>query len=113
MNGSYLVADYAGHYRYDVWEAEQNFAHMPATQWVVEQLGCPEGGNRWVKITNREFASQAFMGQLYTAGKNAEGKELVYIINHNYQGLRGHNNVATPATNNALNCADTLFSCRC
>ena len=109
LNGSYLVADYAGHYRYDVWEAEQNFAHMPATQWVVEQLGCPEGGNRWVKITNREFASQAFMGQLYTAGKNAEGKELVYIINHNYQGLRGHNNVATPATNNALNCADTLI----
>ena len=109
LNGSYLVADYAGHYRYDVWEAEQNFAHMPATQWVVEQLGCPEGGNRWVKITNREFASQAFMGQLYTAGKNAEGKELVYIINHNYQGLRGHNNVATLATNNALNCADTLI----
>ena len=33
----------------------------------------------------------------------------MYIINHNYQGLRGHNNVATPATNNALNCADTLI----
>ena len=109
LNGSYLVADYAGHYRYDVWEAEQNFAHMPATQWVVEQLGCSKGGNRWVKITNREFASQAFIGQLYTAGQNADGKELVYIINHNYRGLRGHNNVATPDANNALNCADTLI----
>ena len=103
LDGSYLVADYAGHYRYDRAQEEQNFDHMPATQWVVEQLGCPEGGNRWVKIHNREFASQAFMGQLYSAGDDK-----VYIINHNYQGLRQHANVATLASNNLLNCADTL-----
>lgn len=103
LDGSYLVADYAGHYRYDRAQEEQNFDHMPATQWVVEQLGCAQGGNRWVKIHNREFASQAFIGQLYTAGNDK-----VYIINHNYQGLRSHANVATPASNNLLNCADTL-----
>ena len=40
VDGSYIVSDFAGHMYYDVKENEQDFNHMPATQWVVKQLGC-------------------------------------------------------------------------
>lgn len=39
-DGSYIVADMGGHLVYDVLEADQDFKRMPATQWVIEQLGC-------------------------------------------------------------------------
>ena len=48
---------------------------MPATQWVVKQLGCDnrtapqDNETPRVSITNREFANVAFTGQLYNVKK--------------------------------------------
>ena len=88
-NGSYIVADMAGHFVYDVQESNQNFAHMPATQWVVEQLNCDVYENdvntneaALVKITNREYAKDGFVGQLYSAGKDENGNNKYFFINH-------------------------------
>ncbi len=88
-NGSYIIADMAGHFVYDVQESNQDFAHMPATQWVVEQLYCDvykkdvnTNEAALVKITNREFATQGFVGQLYSAGKDENGNDKYYFINH-------------------------------
>lgn len=88
-NGSYIVADMAGHFVYDVLEGNQDFAHMPATQWVVEQLNCDVYENdvntneaALVKITNREYAKDGFVGQLYSAGKDENGNNKYFFINH-------------------------------
>ena len=88
-NGSYIVADMAGHFVYDVLEDNQDFAHMPATQWVVEQLNCDiyekdvnTNEAALVKITNREYNKQGFIGQLYSAGKDENGNNKYYFINH-------------------------------
>ena len=109
VNGSYLVADMAGHVVYDVLdEGEQDFTHMPATQWVVERYGCDEteGVNvneaPTVRIYNREFEDLAFEGQLYV---DKDDKENFYIINHRRYS-RNHNN--EEVSNHHL---DTKFSC--
>ena len=79
VNGANLVADMGGHVVYDVEEqGQQDFNHMPATQWVVEQQPCLEGDdvnaneNPTVRIYNREYGYQGsvpfFAGQLYTVG---------------------------------------------
>lgn len=88
-NGSYIVADMAGHFVYDVLEDNQDFAHMPATQWVVEQLNCDiyekdvnTNEAALVKITNREYAKDGFVGQLYSAGKDENGNNKYFFINH-------------------------------
>lgn len=88
-NGSYIVADMAGHFVYDVLENNQDFAHMPATQWVVEQLNCDiyekdvnTNEAALVKITNREYKKQGFIGQLYSAGKDENGNNKYFFINH-------------------------------
>ena len=88
-NGSYIVADMAGHFVYDVQESNQDFAHMPATQWVVEQLYCDvyekdvnTNEAALVKITNREFETEGFVGQLYSAGKDENGNNKYFFINH-------------------------------
>lgn len=88
-NGSYIVADMAGHFVYDVLEGNQDFAHMPATQWVVEQLNCDvyekdvnTNEAALVKITNREYNKQGFIGQLYSAGKDENGNNKYFFINH-------------------------------
>ena len=90
-NGSYIVADMAGHLVYDVKDANQDFTHMPATQWVVEELNCDVYDNdvntneaALVKITNREYGIEGFVGQLYSAGKDANGQGKYYFINHKY-----------------------------
>lgn len=90
-NGSYIVADMAGHLVYDVKDANQDFTHMPATQWVVEELNCDVYDNdvntneaALVKITNREYGIKGFVGQLYSAGKDANGQDKYYFINHKY-----------------------------
>ena len=90
-NGSYIVADMAGHLVYDVKDANQDFTHMPATQWVVEELNCDVYDNdvntneaALVKITNREYGIEGFVGQLYSAGKDANGQDKYYFINHKY-----------------------------
>ena len=95
-NGSYIVADMAGHLVYDVKDANQDFTHMPATQWVVEELNCDVYDNdvntneaALVKITNREYGIEGFVGQLYSAGKDANGQDKYYFINHKYSaGMR-------------------------
>ena len=40
--GAYIVEDFKGHVVYDASQKEQDFSHMPATQWVVEQQKCLE-----------------------------------------------------------------------
>lgn len=94
-NGVNVVADMSGHVVYDEKETSQNFAHMPATQWVVEYTGCEEDPVARVKVVNREYSNVAFEGQLYKAGDN------VFIINHNYNNTLGH-------YNNEFACSDTL-----
>ena len=83
-DGSYIVADMGGHLVYDVKEESQVFENMPATQWVVERLNCNVYENDvtinkapLVRITNREYGIEGFVGQLYDAG---DGK--YYFINH-------------------------------
>ena len=90
-NGSYVVMDMGGHVVYDVAQNEQNFSHMPATQWVVEQQPCDitaaEGNvnyNKYptVRIYNREFAGEpVFDGQLYVDAKGG-----LFTINHREYG---------------------------
>ena len=108
--GAYVVMDMGGHTVYDVEEAgQQDFTHMPATQWVVEQDQCLDttddlNVNRYptVVVRNREFADVAFAGQLY---KNKETGNLVTLnhrkyIRYNYAtSVKNHNNTE-------LNCAD-------
>lgn len=94
-NGVNVVADMNGHVVYDEKEASQNFAHMPATQWVVEYTGCEEDPVARVKVVNREYSNVAFEGQLYKADDN------VFIINHNYDNTLGHHNTK-------FACSDTL-----
>ncbi len=122
--GAYIVEDFKGHVVYDASQKEQDFSHMPATQWVVEQQKCLEKAsdinyNKWptVRIYNREFANKVFDGQLYV-DKNDANK--LFTINHRdynwapvtstvdkhvytdeHKGAYAHNGVA-------LNCADTI-----
>ena len=112
VNGAYIVADMGGHVVYDVEEqGQQDFNHMPATQWVVEQQPCLEGDdvnaneNPTVRIYNREYADELFAGQLYTAG---DGK--FFTINHReYARLanNGQQNVDRHYQKK-YNCADTV-----
>ena len=114
-DGSYIVADMGGHLVYDVLEADQDFKRMPATQWVIEQLGCDvvkkENADPTynktprVKITNREYGVVGFEGQLYDAG---DGK--YYIINHEYaNGMTTSGTVHATAANNFFSCGDTIY----
>ena len=96
VDGAYVVEDMKGHVVYDIQEeGQQDFTHMPATQWVVEQQPCLEGDdvntNEYpvVKIWNREFNGKAgvhtrpvFEGQLYTTG---DGK--MYTIDYRHYGF--------------------------
>ena len=112
VNGANLVADMGGHVVYDVEEqGQQDFNHMPATQWVVEQQPCLKGDdvnaneNPTVRIYNREYAYELFGGQLYTAG---DGK--FFTIDHrHYARLAkdGQQNVDRHSRK-TYNCADTV-----
>ena len=120
VDGAYIVEDMKGHVVYDIEEAgEQDFTHMPATQWVVEQQPCLEGDeinnndNPVVKIWNREFNGLAavndrpvFEGQLYTTG---DGK--MYTIDYRHYGFTPLMQTVDrhPRMNvNAYNAADTV-----
>ena len=113
VNGSYLVADMAGHVVYDVLdEGEQDFTHMPATQWVVERYGCEEteGVNvneaPTVRIYNREFTNLAFEGQLYVDKNN---KDNFYIINHRRYSWNDNNEeVSNHHLDTKFSCSDTI-----
>ena len=109
--GAYVVMDMGGHTVYDVEEAgQQDFTHMPATQWVVEQDQCLDttddlNVNRYptVVVRNREFANVAFAGQLY---KNKETGNLVTLNHRKY--IRRYNSSTSVKNhyNTELNCAD-------
>ncbi len=111
--GAYVVMDMGGHTVYDVEEAgQQDFTHMPATQWVVEQDQCLDttddlNVNRYptVVVRNREFGSKeniAFEGQLY---KNMKTGNLVTLNHRKYiRYLEGSSVKDHDYTD--LNCAD-------
>ena len=108
--GAYVVMDMGGHTVYDVEEAgQQDFTHMPATQWVVEQDQCLDttddlNVNRYptVVVRNREFANVAFAGQLY---KNKETGNLV-TLNHREYSRDDYASSVKNHYNTELNCAD-------
>ncbi len=110
VNGANLVADMGGHVVYDVEEqGQQDFNHMPATQWVVEQQPCLKGDdvnaneNPTVRIYNREYADLLFGGQLYTAG---DGK--FFTINHREYGWLANQQNVDRHYRTTYNCADTV-----
>ena len=110
VNGANVVADMGGHVVYDVEEqGQQDFNHMPATQWVVEQQPCLEGDdvnaneNPTVRIYNREYADQLFGGQLYTAG---DGK--FFTIDHRHYGWLATQQNVDRHYRKTYNCADTV-----
>lgn len=114
-NGSYIVADMAGHLVYDVKDANQDFTHMPATQWVVEELNCDVYDNdvntneaALVKITNREYGIEGFVGQLYSAGKDANGQDKYYFINHKYSDGMWNEGTDIHYREEKFACHDTL-----
>ena len=96
VDGAYVVYDMEGHMVYDVLEeGQQDFTHMPATQWVVEQQPCTEGDDLnhseypVVRVINREYADKLFEGQLY---KDSDGR--LFTINHrDYAWLASQTNV--------------------
>ena len=54
------------------WGSIQNFAYMPATQWVVEKTTLGEAGKELVNIYNREYPSVGVANvQLYTGANGA------------------------------------------
>ena len=109
-NGANLVMNLAGRLMYDNQDDYQNYNHMPATQWVIEQDTCEVGGEApYVFITNREYGAEgkhAFYGQLYTAAENT-----YYFINHSkeYQPTNVQGKF-DPYTNGNyyFSCGDTL-----
>ncbi len=112
VEGANVVMDMGGHVVYDVEEAgQQNFTHMPATQWVVEQDQCLNATgtlnvNRYptVVVRNREFANVAFAGQLY---KNKAGN----LITLNHRQYRWGGLTESSVKNHdryVLNCADEM-----
>ena len=110
--GAYIVEDFKGHVVYDASQKEQDFSHMPATQWVVEQQPCDvktaEGNVNYnvfptVRIYNREFANKVFDGQLY---KDENGN--LFTINHRYYNMAALQQNVDSHYRNVLNCADTI-----
>ena len=120
VDGAYIVEDMKGHVVYDTQDETQDFTHMPATQWVIEQQPCLTGDavntNEYpvVAIYNREFNGKGslngvytreepvFEGQLYTAG---DGK--FFTINHRAYGYKKPGTV-DHHSNFYYNCADTV-----
>lgn len=116
VENAYIVEDMEGHVVYDIEEeGQQDFTHMPATQWVVEQQPCVEGDevnfneNPTVKIWNREFnglssfSRPAFEGQLYTKG---DGK--MFTINHREYRMYPIRQDVDHHWRRQLNCADVI-----
>ena len=76
--GMSIVHNMESKLMYDTKAKNQDYSLMPATMWVVKQLGCPEEGlANYVQIQNREYPSVVFEGQLYKVeGLDAEGNEI-------------------------------------
>ena len=112
--GAYIVEDFKGHVVYDASQKEQDFSHMPATQWVVEQQPCTVNEasgmlnyNKYptVRIYNREFANCAFDGQLY---QDREDANKLFTINHREYRWLNSTSTVDKHTHYKLNCADTI-----
>ena len=113
IEGANVVMDMGGHVVYDKEEkGQQDFTHMPATQWVVEQDQCLNttddlNVNRYptVVVRNREFANVVFAGQLY---KNTETGNLITLNHRKYkEGGLTHSSVSNH-WRRVLNCADEM-----
>ena len=110
VEGANVVMDMAGHVVYDIEEkGQQDFTHMPATQWVVEQDQClntTDDLNKnlypTVKVINREFAKVVFAGQLYKSKKTGN---LVTLNHRTYHRTSAKENVRDHARKE-LSCAD-------
>ena len=76
--GMSIVHNMESKLMYDTEAKNQDYSLMPATMWVVKQLGCPEEGlANYVHIQNREYPNVVFEGQLYKVeGHDAEGNEI-------------------------------------
>ena len=120
VDGAYIVEDMKGHVVYDIQEAgEQNFTHMPATQWVVEQQPCLEdvtvnkNETPVVRIWNREFNGRGvngytpmFEGQLYA---DKEDPNKLFTIDHlHYAMMPNQQTVDLHDRMPKYNCADTV-----
>ena len=104
-DGKYLVMNMWGQMMYDSPDDYQNYLHMPATQWVIEQDTCALNGTEaYVKVYNREYGASgscAFAGQLYVDGNGNK-----YIINHeNYNYVSDSDG---KFGTNKFSCGDTL-----
>ncbi len=104
-DGMNLVYNMWGQLMYDNKDDHQNYEHMPATQWVIEQDSCEIGFDQtpYVTIRNREYGSEgsyAFHGQLYQAG------DYYYFINHQDYNVAANNTGKFPV--NFFSCGDTL-----
>ena len=110
--GANVVMDMGGHVVYDIEEkGQQDFTHMPATQWVVEQDQClntTDDLNKnlypTVKVINREFENVVFAGQLY---KNKKTGNLVTLNHRVYHRDAVKDNVREHK-HYYLNCADEM-----
>ena len=73
-----IVHNMASKLMYDTEAKNQDYSLMPATMWVVKQLGCPEEGlANYVQIQNREYPGVVFEGQLYKVeGQDAKGNKI-------------------------------------
>ena len=105
-DGMNLVMNLWGQLMYDKQDDYQEYKHMPATQWVVEQDVCEIGPDQtpYVTIRNREYGSEsniAFHGQLYKAGENT-----YYFINHKDYNIKSDNVGKFPDMK--FSCGDTL-----
>ena len=76
--GMSIVHNMASKLMYDTEAKNQDYSLMPATMWVVKQLGCPEEGlANYVQIQNREYPGVVFEGQLYKVeGQDAKGHKI-------------------------------------
>ena len=111
-NGAFVVKDMKGHLVYDVAQDEQDFTHMPATQWVVEQNPCTvEGGinvneTPVVVVRNRMFDDAddvSFAGQLY---KDEHGH--LFTINHRDYARDARQQNVDHHRYEILSCADKM-----
>lgn len=111
-NGAFVVKDMKGHLVYDVAQDEQDFTHMPATQWVVEQNPCTEEGGINVNETpvvvvrNRMFDDAelvSFAGQLYK-----DSHDHLFTINHREYGRDAAQQNVDRHAYSDLSCADKM-----
>ena len=91
--GMSIVHNMATRLMYDTQAKNQDYSLMPATMWVIKQLGCPEDNtlNKYVQIQNREYPGVVFEGQLYKV-TDEEGNEHYRFIDRSAKYMIGYDN---------------------